>query len=303
MKITMYELLGLVKDGKAPKKIKFRNEIYEYKNNIGDGFIDYVGIEKETNEVFYLSSYIGNNYISDIFTDEVEIIDDEEWRTIFDFPNYEVSNKGNIRSKEYNDSLGHLRSSKKLKKQVNNCGYEYVILSSKEEKHKTLTVHRIVAKTFIPNPEEKEDVNHIDGNKLNNNVNNLEWTTTQENIIKRYEIGIDGNNYKRVSQFDKDGNLVGSFPSSYEAERITGISRTHIGGCCRGERLTAGGYVWKFEIEEPKKIKYPILHKTAPSETTGDQMPNWRNLIDYNFEYLNKTICQLIDEINNLKEK
>ena len=56
-------------------------------------------------------------------------------------------------------------------------------------------------------------------------------------------------------------------------------------------------------IEEPKKIEYPILHKTAPSETTGDQMPNWRNLIDCNFEYLNKTICQLIDEIKNLKEK
>lgn len=56
-------------------------------------------------------------------------------------------------------------------------------------------------------------------------------------------------------------------------------------------------------IEEPKKIEYPILHKTAPSEKTGDQMPNWRSLIDCNFEYLNKTICQLIDEINNLKEK
>ena len=77
MKITMYELLGLIKDDKAPKKIKFRNEIYEYKNNIEDGFIDYVGIEKETNERFYLSSYIGNNYISDIFTDEVEIIEEE----------------------------------------------------------------------------------------------------------------------------------------------------------------------------------------------------------------------------------
>ena len=76
MKITIYELLGLVKDGKAPKKIKFRNEIYEYKNNIEDVFIDYVGIEKETNERFYLSSYIGNNYISDIFTDEVEIIEE-----------------------------------------------------------------------------------------------------------------------------------------------------------------------------------------------------------------------------------
>ena len=56
-------------------------------------------------------------------------------------------------------------------------------------------------------------------------------------------------------------------------------------------------------IEEPNKIEYPILHKTAPSETTGDQMPNWRNLIDCNFEHLNKTICQLIDEINDLKEK
>ena len=77
MKITMYELLKLVKDGKAPKKIKFRNEIYEYENHIKDGFIDYVGIEKEDDEAFYLSSYIGNNYISDIFTDEVEILDEE----------------------------------------------------------------------------------------------------------------------------------------------------------------------------------------------------------------------------------
>ena len=53
-------------------------------------------------------------------------------------------------------------------------------------------------------------------------------------------------------------------------------------------------------IEEPKKIEYPILHNTAPSETTGDQMPNWRNLIDCNFEHLNKTIYQLIDEINEI---
>lgn len=76
MKITIYELLGLVKDDKAPKKIKFKNVIYEYKNNIEDGFIDYVGIEKETNIKFYLSSYIGNNYINDIFTDEVEIVEE-----------------------------------------------------------------------------------------------------------------------------------------------------------------------------------------------------------------------------------
>lgn len=56
-------------------------------------------------------------------------------------------------------------------------------------------------------------------------------------------------------------------------------------------------------IEEPKEIEYPILHKTAPSEATGDQMPNWRKLIDVNFEHLNKTIYQLIDEVNKLNEK
>ena len=287
MKIDIYTLLGLVKDGKAPKKIKYNNIELEYDEECEDYYSYYGGGLFE----FKFSN------CKDFLNDEVEIIDDEEWRTIFDFPNYEVSNKGNIRSKEYNDSLGHLRSSKKLKKQVNNCGYEYVILSSKEEKHKTLTVHRIVAKTFIPNPEEKEDVNHIDGNKLNNNVNNLEWTTTQENIIKRYEIGIDGNNYKRVSQFDKDGNLVGSFPSSYEAERITGIKRTSIGACCRGERLTAGGYVWKFEIEETKKIE----KITVREKNLGFPNGEWtaRNM-DKAFAI---KINELIDEINNLKEK
>lgn len=88
MKITIYELLGLIKDGKAPKKIKLRNEIYEYKNNIENGFIDYVGTEKETNIEFYLSSYIGNNYISDIFTNEVEII--EEPKKIEKLPYYSL---------------------------------------------------------------------------------------------------------------------------------------------------------------------------------------------------------------------
>ena len=88
MKITIYDLLVLIKEGKEPKKIKFKNEIYEYKNQIKNNFIDYVGIEKETNESFYLSSYIGNNYISDIFTDEVEIIE-EEPKKIEKCKNYE----------------------------------------------------------------------------------------------------------------------------------------------------------------------------------------------------------------------
>lgn len=76
-KITLYELLGLVKDGQAPKKIKLNEEIYTLQNDIENCYIDYVGVEKETNVQFYLTSYIGNNYISDIFTTQIEIIEEE----------------------------------------------------------------------------------------------------------------------------------------------------------------------------------------------------------------------------------
>lgn len=106
MKITIYKLLRLINDGKAPKKIKYDDIVLEYNEEIEDyNYYDGKG----------LFEYKFEN-CKNFLNDEVEIIDDEEWRTIFDFPNYEVSNKGNIRSKEYNDSLGHLRSSKKLKK-------------------------------------------------------------------------------------------------------------------------------------------------------------------------------------------
>lgn len=100
MKITIYELLALVKDGKAPEKIKFRNEIYEYESRIEDNFMDYVGIEKETNTKFYLSSHIGDNYISDIFTDEVEIIEEPKKIEKIDFRTLNTQKEKNIVMKD-----------------------------------------------------------------------------------------------------------------------------------------------------------------------------------------------------------
>ena len=214
----------------------------------------------------------------------------EIWRAIKGYEDlYEVSNYGKVRSL--------FRYKKILKPIVGVQGYLYVTLYDKNKKQKSKRIHRLVAQAFISNPDNLPFVNHKDEDVKNNVYSNLEWTTTQENIIKRYEIGIVGNNYKRVSQFDKDGNLVGSFSSSYEAERITGISRTHIGGCCRGERLTAGGYVWKFEIEEPKKIE----KITVREKTLGFPDGEWtaRNM-DKAFAI---KVNELIDEINNLKEK
>lgn len=100
MKITIYELLALVKDGKAPEKIKFRNEMYEYESRIEDNFMDYVGIEKETNTKFYLSSHIGDNYISDIFTDEVEIIEEPKKIEKIDFRTLNTQKEKNIVMKD-----------------------------------------------------------------------------------------------------------------------------------------------------------------------------------------------------------
>ena len=184
----------------------------------------------------------------------MKTIKNEDWRDVKDFPNYEISTKGNIRTKEYCDGRNHIRQSKLLNKKINNVGYEYVILSNETIKHKTLTIHRLMAKTFLNDYSDNLDVNHINGIKTDNRIENLEMTTHSENIKKRYEIGRNGNNYKAVKQYDFNGNYIATYKSSYEAEKITGIKRTCIGSCCRGEHYTAGGYVWGF-AEEDKGIK------------------------------------------------
>lgn len=225
---------------------------------------------------------------------------DEEWKTIEDFPNYEISTKGNVRTKEYCDSRNHTRQSKLLNKQINNVGYEYVILSNEIVKHKTLTVHRLMAKTFLNDYFDTLDVNHINGIKTDNRIENLEMTTHSENVKKRYELGNDGNNYKAVKQYDLDGNYIATYKSSYEAEKITGIGRTCIGGCCRKEHHTAGGYVWKF-VEEDKKIEKIEMYQ----DEEGHYFFNNRNNKIYircdETDFMVDKFNELIDEINNLK--
>lgn len=96
----------------------------------------------------------------------------EEWKVIEGFEDYEVSTEGRVWSS---------KSNKVLKTWVSNCNYELIGLSyNGKTKHKT--VHRIVAEAFIPNPYGKKQVNHKDGNKVNNKVTNLEWNTQSENM-------------------------------------------------------------------------------------------------------------------------
>ena len=115
-------------------------------------------------------------------------------------------------------------------------------------KHKLVTIHRLVAIHFISNPDNKPQVNHIDGDKTNNNIINLEWVTAQENNIHARKTGLhvsDGD--KAVNQI-KDGIIINTFKSISEASRVTGINRGNINQCCLKNRRykTAGGYEWEY---------------------------------------------------------
>lgn len=120
---------------------------------------------------------------------------EEEWRPAFRYEdNYEVSNLGNIRSKTHwvNARNGgeRLYIGKEINKRIRKVGYvECKICANSESKYKAL--HRIIAETFVPNPNGYKEVNHIDGNKQNNNASNLEWCTRRQNIIHSFEMGLN----------------------------------------------------------------------------------------------------------------
>ena len=124
-------------------------------------------------------------------------------------------------------------------------GYKLTKLRNKN-KIVTAKVHRVVAEAFLPNTENKPQVNHKDGNKANNHVDNLEWVTASENIRHAKSLGLQCEcpNRQKVEQW-KDGELIAVYNSLKEAEQKTGIGWTGISGVTRGTRKTAGGYYWK----------------------------------------------------------
>lgn len=115
----------------------------------------------------------------------------EIWKPVGEFiGRYEISNLGRVRSLEDN----HGKPIKRIKKQsLTQTGYYEVQLSIKDENHHR-KVHRLLALAFIPNPDCKPHINHIDGNKLNNSLDNLEWCTQQENIQHAYDTGLNPTN-------------------------------------------------------------------------------------------------------------
>lgn len=161
------------------------------------------------------------------------------WKAIKGFENYEINTNGDVRSKRRSGAKGGII--KPFFDRKNN-GYLKVHIYKNGKQYQPF-VHRIVAETFLPMVVGKPEVNHKDGVKTNNNVDNLEWCSRKENINHSYEHQL--RKTKKVGQF-KDGKLIATYRSCHYAYVKTGIQCASIYWCIGGIFKQAGGYEWKY---------------------------------------------------------
>lgn len=173
----------------------------------------------------------------------------EEWKNIEDFPGYQVSNTGKIRS-FMNNRHGIVKESHELKQIHNQRGYPTVMLGRGNRK----LVSRLVAAAYIPNPNDLPLVRHMDDNPKNNEVDNLSWGTQADNMqdcVRRGRLAGDTSaaiESKRiaVNAISKNGEVIISFPSIQEAARQLNVWPQHICSVLQGRISQTGGYTFEY---------------------------------------------------------
>jgi len=183
----------------------------------------------------------------------------ETWKDIEGYEGlYQISDIGNVKTLKriiVHEPRNYTAKEKILKPSIQN-GY-YTVGLHKNKHVKYFRVHRLIAIAFIPNVEHKECVNHMDCNRLNNSICNLEWVTKGENNQhawdnfrqeKLRQILKNGLRKRKVAQLDNLGNIIKIFDSIKTARECLKICSSHISDCCNGKygRKTCGGYIWKY---------------------------------------------------------
>ena len=177
---------------------------------------------------------------------------------------YSVSTEGEVRK----DTTNYILS------QSSQQDYKFVglIINGKQ---KRMRVHRMVALAFIDNPDNKPYVNHINGNRSDNNVENLEWVTPSENTQHAVDTGLFKSGRARaVVQYKLNGEQMATFESASEAARQTGGSQSKITMCCRRQRDSANDYQWRYydDIQDVQKIEKKFItgKKVAQCDEEGN---------------------------------
>lgn len=177
----------------------------------------------------------------------------EEWRNVPGYERfYQISNLGRLRSLD-RISCGKKYIGKMLANTLDSKGYLFNCLC-KDFVKKQFRRHQLVALAFIPNDDKQLEINHIDGNKLNNMVGNLEWITHKENGLHAWKTGLTkpppAGTLRGVVQMTLHGEAIREFQSIKIAAIVTSICDGDICRCCKGKRKTAGGYKWRYKEED-----------------------------------------------------
>lgn len=186
---------------------------------------------------------------------------EDEWVVCEDYPSYTINRKGEVKS---------LLTGKILKASKHKSGYMLLGLR-KDGVSKTVKVHRLLAKAFIPNSENKPHVDHINGVRDDNRIENLRWCTNKENqnfelarlnnskaltgrkqsseaVAKRAKT-LQASIGKRIEQYTLDGKYIRTFNSANEIQRVLGIWSAGVLKCCNGKFTSSKGFIWKYAPE------------------------------------------------------
>ena len=177
---------------------------------------------------------------------------EEMWKEMVGYEGiYQISNMGNIRRVRVKEVEGvTITKVKFLKKQIYNGYYGVMLYGGKKSKAKFHLVHRLVLETFCGKPDrcsEKMVVNHMDENKLNNRVENLEWSTHRYNCnYGTAQIRKSKTIKMPISQYSKNKRLIKHWDSATDAARELNYDQSYISKCCKGLLKTAYGFIWKY---------------------------------------------------------
>ena len=251
----------------------------------------------------------------------------ELWKDVCGFEGlYKVSNLGRVSSCHYTNHKG--KKPIILKSTLSSTGYRHVQLY-KNKKAYTVNVHRLVATAFIENPDDKPEVNHIDGNKSNNSVTNLEWVTTVENrqhALKtglwesapmRGRTGANNPNSKPIIQYNLNGEFIRLWCGTSEAARSINRNPSVISGCLCGNNKTGAGYIWKklegdyipLKIEPAKKRITHSAQSVLQLSCDNKPIQLWDSILSASRSigcsaYYIKKCCQgTLESVNGFKWK